>query len=294
MPRSEIAGTHIGETCTGEAQKMGFSKKTAVVVGGHDIAVSAIGAGAITPGIWMDLTGTYEFIRAPLSSKDKTRRLLCGGVCNSTDIHVLGGKIDTSGALFRWFRDSFGHEELVESKKTGADPYDLLTQRASKANLGSDDLLFIPDFRNARGAFIGLTLKHKKNEFVRAILEGLTFELRHVFDLLEQQGVEAKEIRAIGGGAKSAFWLQLKADITKKTIIRPVVIECGSQGAAILAGIGVDVYSGVEDGIKVTYQIKAAYKPRKDRSEIYDALYQKYLRIRAEINTLYERMMPLG
>jgi len=294
MPRAEIAGTSIGDACTKDAERMGLSKKTEVVVGAHDVDVSAIGAGAIKPGIWMDLTGTFELIRAPLPEKGEARRLTCGGVRNSKDIPFLGGGIATAGAVFRWFRDNFGYEEQVEGHQEGIDPYDLLTQRAAKANLGSDGLIFLPEFRNARGTFIGITLKHEKNEFVRATLEGLTFELRHIFDLLEEKGLEAREIRAIGGGAKSEFWLQLKADITKKNIVKPRIIEGGSLGAAILAGIGVDIYSDVENGVELTYQTEAVYRPDEMRSEKYDSHYGRYITIRSEMNDVYDRIASRG
>ncbi len=283
MPRAESAGTKVGEVTSEISRKTGLAKGTAVVVGAHDTDASVLGAGAIEDGVWMDLTGTFEFVSATLSKPAEGSRPLCGRINRSKDISIVMTGIRTSGGLLRWYKDTFAYEEQAEAKQSGRNVYDILTEEAASAEPGSGKLFLLPDFSGAedsRGALLGLMLDHGRKEFVRAILEGLCFELKRIVENLEAQGFMAKEIRAIGGGAKSPFWLQLKSNIVKKRFVRPEVIEGGSLGASILAGIGIGAFKDAQAGVESVYREKDAYSPQTEESATYDRHYQLYKQIR--------------
>ena len=296
MPKAELAGTKVGEVSSEMSEKTGLAKDTVVVVGAHDTDVSVLGAGAIDNGVWMDLTGTFELVSAALPKPVAGSRPLCHGINKSEDIPIVMTGISTSGSLFKWYKDTFAYEEQAKAQQSGRDVYDILTEEAASANLGSDKLFLLPDFSGrggSRGALLGLMLGHGREEFVRAILEGLCYELRYVIERIEEQGLSAKEIRGIGGGAKSSFWLQLKSNILNKRFVRPDVIEGGSLGASILAGIGVGTFKDAQEGVKLTYRERDVYSPQLDEAEIYNKYYQLYKRIRPMLADFYKDLEML-
>jgi len=215
------------------------------------------------------------------------------------DKYFMFGFNPSGGVILRWFRDHFAQREKEEAKRLGVDVYDLLTQEAAKAPPGSTQLFLLPYFegsgtptfnRRARGAFLGLTLAHGKGEVVRAILEGLTYELRNNIEAIEEHGAPIRELRAIGGGAKSPFWLQLKADITKRRVAVPSVTEAAAFGAAILGGVGAKVYRGAEDAIKRVYKEKETYMPQEGLGTVYDKHYHLYKRLYSTLKDFFNEI----
>ena len=129
----------------------------------------------------------------------------------------------------------------TEAKRKKIDVYDVLTEEAAVTPPGAEGLLFLPYLAgertphadpNARGAFVGLTLKHARGHMVRSIMEGVTYSLRDCLEIIEELGVAVKQIRASGGGAKSPFWRQMQADVLGKT----VVTMAADEGPALRRG----------------------------------------------------------
>jgi xylulokinase len=296
MPRAVLAGTKVGEVDSEISRKTGLSKGTAVVVGGHDTDVSVLGAGTVESGVWMDLTGTFEFVGAVLPKPIDGSRPLCHRINRSRDIPIIITGIRTSGSILKWYKDIFSPEEQVEARESGRDVYDILMEEAASANLGSDKLLLLPDFSgrsSSKGALLGLTVGHGRNEFVRAILEGLCFELRHVVEKVEEEGLNAREFRAIGGGAKSRFWLQLKSNIVRRKFVRPEILEGGSLGASILAGIGVGTFKDAKEGVESTYREKDVFFPESEEAATYENYYQLYKQVRPMLAEFYKDLSML-
>jgi xylulokinase len=147
----------------------------------------------------------------------------------------------TGGNILKWFRDMFGRNEIEIARQTGRDPYDLLLEQMPDDPTG---LLVLPYFTPsgtpyfdplAKGAVIGLDLSTSRGEFIKALLEGTVFEMKLNLEILEKSGYQVNELRAIGGGAKSKAWNQLKADILGKAVTVPNITEAGCMGAAMLA-----------------------------------------------------------
>jgi xylulokinase len=218
------------------------------------------------------------------------------------DKYFSFGFFPSAGLILRWYRDTFAEKEKEESKATGRDIYDILTQSAAESSPGANGLLLLPHFAGSgsgefpamnlrsKGALIGLSLSHKKSDVVRSILEGITFELRMMIDHLEKSDVKVTELRAIGGGAKSQFWLQLKADITNRRVILPGVSEAASLGASILAGLATKEYNSVEHALSNTYKEIGTYEPNSNNVEKYNKLYSVYKRIYPQLVGVFEEL----
>jgi xylulokinase len=304
LPKIAIAGTPVGTVTHDASEKTGLPKDMIVVCGAHDCEVSALGSGAVESGLLMDLTGTFELLYVPLSNELASKLAnesigmitkLCGKINRTKDIPVIGGGIATGGSVVKWFKDNFCHYEIQEAEKMNVDVYDLMMDLASKSNPGADNLFLLPDLmgwspEGIKGTLLGLSLSHSKKHILRAILEGVTMEIRRQIEEIMEKGVPINEIRAVGGGAKSSFWLQLKADIIGKKVVRPKVVECGTLGAAILAGIGIGIYEDVFDGVKQTVKVEKEYMPREEFQKFYENYYRVYKNIRAEILKIYKEM----
>ncbi|MDQ1280607.1 MAG: hypothetical protein QG670_1870 [Thermoproteota archaeon] len=298
MPEIQLAGTAVGEVTSEASKETGLTRGTAVVVGAHDTPdCSALGAGVVYENLAMDLTGTFENVTTvvPKDTKEQVRTL-CWGINKTSSIYISGvGGLSSSGSVFKWYKDTFSQDEIAEASQTGRDVYDILTAKAAQSPPGSNNLLVIPDFtgRNTRGAIIGLTLGHRKNDIIRAFLEGITFQIRIGLENAGERAARITEIRAVGGGGKSPFWVQLKADIYKKKMVTPAVLEAGSLGAAILAGIGVGVFKDAFDGVNRTYKQKTAYYPNEETSKIYDRHFKAYKRLRQAMDPAFKDVITI-
>jgi xylulokinase len=198
--------------------------------------------------------------------------------------------------VFRWFRDTFGEMEILQSENEGTDAYDLLLNKASDEPSG---LLLLPHFSGSgtpdfdtasKGAILGLTFSTTKGDLAKAILEGLTYEMQVNLNLLKRGGVRIDELRAIGGGAKSPLWLQLKADISGIPVVVPHVTEAACWGAALLAGAGAGVYSSIKEASARSVKLAAQYDPDPGRSSQYAELFGIYQDLYPTIKNILHRL----
>jgi len=306
LPETKPAGTVIGHVTPDAAKETGLSERTLVVAGGHDQACGALGAGIVESGPAMDATGTVECVGVILRKLSLTEQARVQGFAVHhyviEDKYFLFGFNPTSGVVLRWFRDNFAEKEIEEARKRGMNVYDLLMSMAAESPLGAKELFLLPYFegsgtptfnRKARGVFVGLTLAHSKREVLRAIVEGLSYELRRNIEAIEKQGTEVTEIRSIGGGARSDFWSQLKADITGKPLVVPNVTEAAALGAAILAGIGTDLYEDAEEALKRVYKEKSRFSPLAENAKRYDRYYKVYKKIYKPLIEIFDKLHEL-
>lgn len=227
------------------ARSIGFSKGVKVAAAGHDQPVGALGAGVIAPGSAMYAIGTSECISPSFASPVTGDALFRNNLC--TYDHAMRGQYTTTafsltgGNILRWFRDQWGTVEKERAGREGKDPYELLLELMEKE---PSKLLCLPYFTptgtpyydaEVSGALLGLRLTTGRGEVLRALLEGVSFEMRLNLSILESSGIEITELRAIGGGAKSPVWLQLKSDVLGKPITTVEVTEAACLGGAMLA-----------------------------------------------------------
>ena len=282
VTESPVASTRIN---TEAATLTGLKEGTPIIAGGGDQAAGAIGCGIVKEGIVSATLGTSGVIFAHsdkyLVEPEGRLHAFCHAVPGKW--HLMGVMLSAAGS-FQWFRNTLGGEEKALEEETGVDAYDMLTEKASEIGAGSEGLLFMPYLTgertpyadpDAKGAFIGLTLRHGKTHMTRAVLEGVTYGLRDGFELMRNLGIKPNQVRATGGGARSQLWLQILADNFDSQIVTVNATEGAAYGAALLAGVGAGVYSSVEDACEKTIKITGKSQPGPDKA-VYADFYPHY------------------
>lgn len=300
LAQSVPAGSPAGVIPAPKAAELGLPPGVIVTVAGHDVITGAFGAGAIHDGQSVLTVGTTEAIvvaldRPSLSTETRSGMFAC--YCHTAPGQYAALAYSTcSGNLLRWYRDRFGHRQVEEAARLGTSEYDLLT---AEANLGQSGLLLLPHFigsgtpylnPESRGALIGLSLATEPGDILAAILEGTTFELKVNLEAFEKAGITIREMRAVGGGARSDRWLQLKADITGKPIVRLEVTEAGCLGAAVLAGVAAGVYASGPEALRAVVKLGKTFDPSPITTRMYEEPYAIYKQLYPQVKPLTEAL----
>ncbi len=239
------SGSLVGKLSKQMSAKLGLAEGAAVVAGGHDQTCGALGAGIVKAGMAMYATGTVECITPVFDKPVFSQELLANNLCTYNhavkNMYATLAYSLTGGNILKWFRDELGQKEVEQAQKSGKSAYALLLDAMPEEPSG---LLVLPYFTpsgtpyfdtTTKGAILGLRLNTSRGEIIKALLEGVAFEMRLNLEILARAGCRIDELRAMGGGAKSAVWTQLKADVTGKNIIVLDVVEAGCMGVAMLA-----------------------------------------------------------
>ena len=262
------------------AAATGLKAGTPVVGGGGDQAAGAIGMGCVTADTIGVTVGTSGVVFAPLEAyvyePDGRLHAFCHAVPNTW--HFMGVMLSAAGSL-QWHKDSFASQL----------DFDRLLGEAADVPAGSEGLFFLPYLSGertphpdplARAAFIGLTGRHSRGHLTRAVLEGVAFGLKDSFTLIDQAGLPDRfEVRISGGGAKSAFWQQIIADVLAAPLVSVNTTEGGAFGAAILASIAAGIFDDARSACAAMIQTGAQAEPGQDqaayaeRYSIYQSLY---------------------
>jgi xylulokinase len=289
LPRVAPAGEVIGEIPAAIASQLGLPKGVKVVTGGHDQPVCALGAGVLDPGVGTDTTGTVECMTIAMKEPILTEAMLKQNL--SVYPHVVPDRYITlafvysAGNVLRWYRDKFAVAERAEAEASGRDVYDIMIERAEP---GPAEVFLLPHFTgsgtpyldgDSRGAILGLRLVAGSGHIVRAILDGIAYEMRVNLEALKEAGLNVKRLHAIGGGAKSDAWLQSKADILGVDLHALSVSEAGCLGAAMLAGTAIGVFPSLQKAVKQLVSVRKVFKPRKRSKAPYDKAFAVYKRI---------------
>jgi xylulokinase len=297
LPELMPSGKTVGNITEQASRETGLSTNTLVSTGAFDHAAGAVGAGNIEPGIITETTGGALALAATTERPvyDPKRRIPCHHhALNKT--YFLLPWCQTAGIVLKWFRDELGQAEKEEAKRMKIDAYDLLTLQASKINAGSDGLVILPHFMgagppefdpNARGVFFGLTLGHTKAHIIRAILESIAFMLRRNIELMEELGIEVREIRSLGGASKSPLWNQIKCDTTSRTILTLQTGEAACLGAAILAGVANSSFKSIGHACETMVHLKRRFNPNHENRRVYDRLYKVYLTLYTQLKDVF-------
>lgn len=291
-----VSTTHIfAPMMTEAAISMGLPIDIPVVIGASDGALANLGVGAISPGIVAITVGTSGAVRAVLDhpQTDKKGRLFCYTL---TENHwVIGGATNNGGIILRWVRDNLTDAEVNTAQLLQKDPYDILTAIAATVPAGSDGLIFHPYLAgersplwdaNARGSFFGLALNHNKAHLIRAVLEGIVYNLYVVLDALQEVVGQAKSIKATGGFARSTLWRQMLADVFDRAVTIPETYESSCFGAAILGLYALGRISNLErvsDMIGETHR----HRPIPENVKRYQTILPIYMQLLESFAPLY-------
>ncbi len=286
LPGLAQAGTVVGTVSKPMAQELGLSTDVKVVIGAHDQCVNAVGGGTIHPGMAAYGLGTYICI-APVYETIPPAEMMIKSRLN-VEHHALAGLYIsfyynlTGGALLKWFRDTFAPLERAAAQTRGLDVYDqLLAEMPAEPT----DLMVLPHFaptgppyfdEHPYGLIAGLSLETTRGQFIKGLLEGVTYYFRAGLEHMAAAGITIQECRVTGGGARSNAWLQIKADILGRPLTRPKITEAGALGAAILAGVGGGVYQSAEQAVSSLVQIDRVFEPDARRHRLYDERFAQY------------------
>jgi len=280
--------THIIGKLKGEiARELGIVEGIPVVIGAADGAFSMLGSGAYRKGQMAVMIATSGGVRVTSEKPiiDEKGRTWCYVLADGK--WMVGGAINNAGLVYRWFRDAFGSEEVRRAEEMGIDPYEILNEYAGRVNPGSDGLIFLPFLTgerspfwnpNARGVIFGLGPHHGKAHFARAIMEGVAYRMKSVFQAIREIAGEPEEIRITGGGTRSSLWCQILSDVFNRPLKLPKVHEATCLGAAVMAmqGLGyVDSLDIVEEMIS----IEKEFNPDENTALIYSRVYDLYMNI---------------
>jgi len=282
------------------AEETGLKVGTPIVGGGGDQAAQAVGVGALNPGIVALTLGTSGVVFAPTVEPMVEAKGWLHAFCHAVPgrWHLMGVMLSAGGSL-RWFRDALGKEEIREATEKGVDDtYEILLEGAQAVPVGSEGLLFLPYLTGertphadplARGAFVGLTLRHSKAHLVRAVLEGVAYGLRDSLELLRRTGVsDLAQVRVSGGGARSPLWRQILADTLGIELVTVNVTEGAAYGAALLAAVGTGMYTSVGKACETTIRILEHTLPLEEHQPLYNRYYAIYRSLYGALKPAYD------
>lgn len=277
-------------------RQLGLDDKVILVSGGHDQACASLGSGVVKPGLAMVSTGTAEVVEVAMSSPILNESLRKGNISVYRhvvpDLYLAMTLNHSGGLLLRWFRDTLCQDKCRQAAEAGEDAYDLILAGASTGPTG---LMVLPHFAGAgtplldttsKGAILGMTFATTQADIAKAILEGLTFELRTNLDLLRDSGITINELHAVGGGAQSDVWLQLKADICQTSLRIPKVTEAACLGAAILASVAAGISSDILSAAEQAVYLNQSIEPDEQSSTDYETRYKIYKKLYPQLISL--------
>ncbi|MEM2896055.1 MAG: FGGY-family carbohydrate kinase [Candidatus Bathyarchaeia archaeon] len=297
MPEPLLVGEVIGRITPEAAEETGLSKDTVLVQGVTDFAHDILGSGAVKPGRAMDHGGTsqgFDLCWQEQLNDSKRRILVTKHIV--PDYWNISGIMSTTGALLRWFRDNFYQNEVEEAEKEGREAYDKFNEVAADVDVGSAGLIILPYFSGerspiwdpyARGVIYGLTLSHNKKHLIRAIMESTAYGLKHIMDIINEVGGKVLEVRCVGGQSKSRLWCQIKADVLNVPTLRLRYDSTASLGAAIVGGLGIGVFNGLEEASESVVKIKERFDPNPLNHEKYQNSYRTYRKLYLRLKKLF-------
>lgn len=285
LPAIVEPGSPVGRVLPEVADELGLDRTTLVCAGALDQACGAIGGGNVAPGGFSENTGAAVAICSTLDfprlDPNGSVPVHYHGIPDSYMFHTFSG----GGIVLKWFRDEFCEPQTELAAREGRAPYDVLGDLAATVPSGADGLLMLPHLQgamapenneDARGVLVGLTLRHTRAHVVRAIMESIAFVVRRNIDAFAAAGVMTEEVRALGGGSRSAVWKQIEADVTGLPVVTTAEPDAGALGAAILAGVGAGEWATIDQGVEATVRVARTYEPDDAAVAGYEDRYARY------------------
>jgi xylulokinase len=305
LPELYGAGAAIGTISRRCSEETGLSTRTVVVTGAMDQMCAAVGAGNLAPGMVTESTGSVLalLVTVPEPVFDADTRVPCF-IHALPDTYCLLPWNPTGGLTLKWFKDRFAPEAAAGASAAlhagleggEEDAYSVLTAEAATVPPGCEGLVLLPHLQGAlfpeydaaaRGVFFGFTLRHTRAHFTRAILEAVAFMIRRDLEGIRRLGTGAREVRVLGGGAKSRLWSQIKADVLQLPVIVPAQREAAVAGAAVLAGVGAGFYRDIPGAVAAMVRSGERLAPDPANRAVYDAAFELYTALYQAVRPLY-------
>ena len=291
MPPTFEGPEFTGKITPEAAALTGLKVGTPVAAGGGDQAAQAVGVGVVEAGIVALTVGTsgVVFAATPSALVEPEGRLhaFCHAVPGMW--HFMGVMLSAAGSL-QWYRDTLAPEMS----------FDDLLKEAESVPAGSEGLQFLPYLSGertpypdplARGAFIGLTLRHGRGHMTRAVLEGVSFGLKDSFTLIQNAGLgEIRQVRASGGGTKSALWRQILASVLEAELVTVNTAEGAAYGAALLAAVGAGNWPDVASACRAAVKLTGSTLPDAEQVKTYRQSYSLYRELYPALKSSFQKM----
>lgn len=295
LPKPVQAATRLGRIDDKRGRELGFGPGVEVVSGGHDMVCAAVGAGLdeADPSTAVDIAGTIEGIVAAMAEPNTGAEMLKNSFpCYPSHKGYVTFSVNlTAGCIVRWLRDQIVAEEARECAQEGIDFYEHMQRAVDSARPGG--MLFLPHFSGsgnphfdplARGALYGLTLDTRREDIARALIEGLSYELRLHVESFRRAGMGIDAIRAVGGGARIDKQLQLKANVTGLRVIKGAAVEAAALGAAAYAGTALGMIGNPAQPFHSIKTQEKTFLPDQEACRRFDKAYRQYERFSQAIH----------
>jgi xylulokinase len=285
----------VGKINNEASLSTGLANGTLVICGTSDVTAEDYAAGAIKPGQCIIKLATAGNVNV-MTARPNPNPLTITYSHVVQDLWYTAAATNTAASAMRWFRDNFCFEEIEKSGETGKNVYQLMEDLIKTVPPGSDGLIFHPYLLGERApywdsylraSFIGASMSHKKGHFIKSVMEGVAFSLKDCFRLIEKMNIEVTEFIIIGGGSKSDTWSQIICDVFGKKVVRPTVVDA-SYGSALLAGVGIGVFSSVVDAVHQCVKMDKSYEPDLSNHQKYNELFALYVNIHDKLKDIYQ------
>jgi len=300
LPRVKKATERGGAISEDAARDTGLTKGTPVMVGSIDTSVELLGAGVVeagqaaiklaTAGV-LSLVADKPLLQPPISCYPHL----------VDDRYYLASGTNSCASAHQWARDQFFRPESIAKDETSADAFNEMDQLAQTVAPGSDGLLFHPYLQGERAPYwdpdlradcIGLTMQHTRAHIARAVYEGIAFSIRDLINDATDKGLEISSAHLIGGGARSAIWSQIMADVTKLELTIPAQGDA-SFGSALVAGIGIGEFTDTDDAIKRCVKIERVVEANTKTTAIYNDMYSIYREAQQALTSINHKLAKL-
>ncbi len=303
LPTPQPSGSFVGEVTPAAAQETGLTPGTPVFQGGHDYLVGALAAGALSPGMFLDVAGTWELVITPVTEPHWSSEIRQLGL--TVEAHSVPGMYcmwagGTAASMLEWYKDQFGAEAQRRADAAQGNVWLNLMDEARCAGPGANGTFFLPHFNGTScpnldprslGAFLGLNDSTKREDMIRAIVEGVNYASLDMLKALESgTGQRAEQITTVGGGTRNEFWMQNKADVFGRPVVTLDIDEATALGAAMLAGVGSGAYRSLAEAAQRVHKPGRLYEPSPNLVSLYRELFEMYRDIYPALKQLNSRI----
>ncbi len=304
LPRCYESEQVTGQLTREAAEELGLSTDCLVVGGAGDCAAGAVGNGIVSRGTISTSIGTSGVMFAHSDSVEIDPEGRVHTFCHAVHgkWHVMGVTLSAGGSL-QWFQNELCRANgSGESEPPTADGYEALNREAEAVPAGSEGLFFLPYLSgertphadpNSRGCFIGLSLAHRRGHLLRSIMEGVTYSLRDCLEIIRGMNVPVREIRASGGGSKSALWRQIQADVFGQKVSTINAEEGPAYGVALLAAVGAGAFKNVREACAATIRVVNSTPPTRAAVKTYDRSFPEYQQLYRSLRDDFGRIAAL-
>jgi xylulokinase len=303
MPEPHPSGTPLGEVHAEASKMTGIPEGTPVILGGHDHLCSALPVGAFKAGSVLNITGSWETVITVSDDPALNPLLFRSGITVQSHVArglygVWGG--NPAGEMVEWFRRQLAVPLGCEDGEDPGFDWQQLVHIGQKSPPGADGVLFLPHLSASAcpivdpksfGAFVGLSTRTTRGDMFRAVIEGLDYQFLDIVGAMQKGlGFEAKEFIAVGGATRNRFWMQNKADMVGRPIVVPEVEEATPLGAAILAGIGTELFADEQDAFDRVAKKSETFEPDEKNHSFYRERFEFYSQLYPALAPIHHRL----